>query len=303
MAEKARKKKRSGEGVVTRIKQAARRRKAEPKAPTRAKLPRPSKPGIAVIADPHIDAKDSFRFGRTMPNPAFAYALEQISAADPRPKEVVIVGDIAHTGASADYRRYLELLDPLKVHRVRHMLGNHDNYRAFRRVVMNTHTPSWWRKRALTVHRFAWDFGRHWRLLAMDTRWLRAIGRVSKGQITWLEKQAELAGKRNVLVFMHHDPSRRGMTGVIDSKSLLAAIERHPNIRAVVFGHRHELELRRHAHRVHLICAPPTSWVFVPRRPRGWLLLTPEEQSLTVEYVPVTEKSRRDPFVKTLTWE
>ncbi len=264
---------------------------------------RPARSRFVVLADTHIDRKQGYRFGRTKPNPGFARAIEQINTLKPTPSEAIIVGDLARVGREDDYRKYLEMLSVLKVRPVHHLLGNHDRYVPFRKVVLKNKAGQNPAKHEFPRYYTAWDFNPTWRFVSLDTRWKRSSGRLTAEQIKWFEAQAKAAKGRNVLVFMHNDPTRRGLLGISDTKEFLAAVDRHRNVRAIVYGHRHEMEFRTHGAGVHVIGAPPTSWVFKPRRPRGWLLMTPASKSLTVEYVPLHDKQRVKAFTKKLTWQ
>ncbi|KKM70601.1 hypothetical protein LCGC14_1439080 [marine sediment metagenome] len=270
---------------------------------TRPARSRPAGATLAVLTDVHVDRKPNYRFGRGKPNPAFRQAIGQINALRPAPREVIILGDLARAGREEDYRKYLEALETLKVRPVRHLLGNHDKYPAFRKIVLKRQARAAPATQPAPKHRFAWNFGDDWRCIALDSRGKRTRGLVTPRQIKWLENQARGAAGKNVLVFMHHHPARKGMTGISDSQQFLAAIDRHPNIRAIFFGHRHEMEFKQHAGRVHLIGVPATSWIFKARRARGWMLLTPGKKSLKVEFVPLSAKEPKQGFIKDLTWK
>ncbi len=269
---------------------------------TRPAATRPVARSIAVLADPHIDEDPEYRFVWVKPAPGLEGAVRQVNATKPAPAEVVVLGDLARRGREGDYRAYLKIVSGLKVKRVRHLLGNHDKYAPFRKVVLKGKPPPPGGSRP-TRHHHAWDFGTKWRLIALDSRGKRVAGEVTAAQIKWFEAEATAAKGKNVLVFMHHDPGRSGMTGIKDSRDFLAAVDRHPNVRAILFGHRHQLEFRKHAGRVHLVSAPPTSWPFRRKHPRGWLVVTPRARSLTVEFIPLTRDEPTRRFTRTLTWK
>ncbi len=270
-------------------------------APARLVASRPAPARLAVIADPHVDRSGEYRWGGVEPKAGLEAAVRQVNALRPPPAEVVVLGDLARAGQPEDYQAYRKTISSLKVGTVRHLLGNHDEYAPFRQVVLKgTSGPP--PGEGITRYHYAWDFGDHWRCIALDSRGRYVAGKITPEQTAWFEAQAAAAGDRNVLVFMHHDPTRIGMTGIRDSGKFLKAVDRHPNVRAIVFGHRHQLEFRTRG-RVHLVSSPPTSWPFQREDPRGWLLLTPAAKSLSVEFVPLTAEEPRERFTVTLTWE
>jgi len=262
-----------------------------------------TRPRIVLLADPHVDKDDGYRFGLWKPNPAFDEAIASINALTPAPREAVILGDLGRAGREADYKKYLEKLSALKVRPVRHMLGNHDEFRPFEKVVLEGPKPVPPGAKAATRHYYAWDFDQHWRFIALDTRGGMLGGELGPKQIAWFEKQVKTAAEKNVLVLAHHDPTRPSSRGVKDAEEFLAILKRHRNVRAIFHGHLHEMSFGQHADRVHVVGAPTTSWIFKPRRARGYLLLTPLPSSLTVEFVPAAKRGNRRAFTKTLDWK
>lgn len=257
---------------------------------------------FAVLADTHVGADPDWAFDGVRPYASLKLAVEKINALKPAPSEVIVLGDLAVEGKADQYRSYLDALSGLTVGNVRHLLGNHDQYPAFRSVVLSDKAgppPGTWPP---PQYRYAWDAGAGWRMIAMDTRrGGQTIGELSDSQLSWLSEQASAAGDRNVLVFMHHHPIRTDNEGIIDPDRLWKVVAEHPNIRAIFCGHLHEFGCQQRAG-VHVVSAPTTAWCVDPAANRGLLMVTAGAKSLTVRFVPLGDVAGAAESVRTLTW-
>jgi Icc protein len=112
------------------------------------------------------------------------------------------------------------------------------------------------------------DLGR-WRIVLLDSCLPgSASGRLSGEALRGLEAALGSAGKRHCMVCLHHHPvpmASRWLdrVGLENAPEFLAAIDRHQNVRAVVWGHVHQNydALRKG---VRLLATPSTCAQFLP---------------------------------------
>ncbi|WP_293916613.1 MULTISPECIES: metallophosphoesterase [unclassified Sphingobacterium] len=67
-------------------------------------------------------------------------------------------------------------------------------------------------------------------------------GGISTAQLSWLQKQlAEAeAASRDIIIFTHHPLFPENGFEALNNREILAVMEKHPHIRAVISGHHHE---------------------------------------------------------------
>lgn len=140
--------------------------------------------------------------------------------------------------------------------------GNHDDVPALRRALAAL--PF----RLEPVH----DFG-PWRLVMLDSSVPREVaGRICAADLALLEQALASAGQRHVLIALHHHPVPMGSAwidniGLLNADEFFAVLDRHSNVRAVMFGHVHQaFEGERHG--VRLFGTPSTCSQFLPHSER-----------------------------------
>jgi 3',5'-cyclic-AMP phosphodiesterase len=96
-------------------------------------------------------------------------------------------------------------------------------------------------------------------------------GRLGDEELQRLEAALEAHRERHVLVCLHHPPMPMEAAGLDalglgDADRFMALVDRHPQVRAVVWGHAHQaLDVFRGG--VRYLCTPATCMQFKPRDP------------------------------------
>jgi len=113
-----------------------------------------------------------------------------------------------------------------------------------------------------------------WLLVLLDS-WFAGSndgeGQLGSGELAALESALAAQPDRHVLVLLHHPPiamEAAGLDalGLLDAAGLHAVLDRHPQVRGVVFGHAHQsLDVYRGPTRY--LCTPSTCMQFKPRDP------------------------------------
>jgi len=217
---------------------------------------------IGLIADPQYADKDDrgTRFYRgSLPKlDAAVRALNQ-EAVD----LTLVVGDMVDEGMKsiAPVMWRLGKLDkPVRV-----LLGNHDYvdpedpdgvYRLFGMpapyytvekgkwvfILLNTNEISPYAAPPGTENHSAWESMRD-RLKAEGRKNVQPWnGGIGGKQMRWMEREIQkaAAGSKNVIIFTHHPLFPENGLEALNNREILAVIEKHPNVRAVISGHHHE---------------------------------------------------------------
>jgi Icc protein len=112
------------------------------------------------------------------------------------------------------------------------------------------------------------DFGA-WRVVLLDSSVARrAQGRLAEAELAALEQSLATAGGRHVLVALHHHPVPMASqwldtVGLANADAFFAVIDRHPQVRGVVFGHVHQAFEGVHRG-VRILGTPSTCAQFLP---------------------------------------
>jgi 3',5'-cyclic-AMP phosphodiesterase len=211
---------------------------------------------LTHFTDPHLygDASETLRGVATLP--ALTAALARAQLRDWPPDALLVTGDIVQDDP-AGYPHFRRLFGELGLP-VLCIPGNHDDPLALRReldgapFIVGGHV----------------DLGR-WRIVLLDSCVAgSAGGRLSEAALAGLDAALAGAGKRHCMVCLHHHPvpmASRWLdrVGLENAPQFLAAIDRHPNVRAIVWGHVHQNYdgLRKG---VRLLATPSTCAQFLP---------------------------------------
>lgn len=149
----------------------------------------------------------------------------------------VITGDLAHKGDEGAYRRLRGILEDLRLPTYL-MLGNHDDRQAFLRVFDQAHRDENGFVQ-FTIDTNGTTF------ICLDTNETGVHhGVLSEERLAWLESQLEIAGDRDVFLFMHHPPfpvgiRRMDVIALRDADRFASIVARSGNVRHLFFGHLH----------------------------------------------------------------
>jgi 3',5'-cyclic AMP phosphodiesterase CpdA len=201
---------------------------------------------VAQISDFHVAVPGS-QIDRDHDTSAqLARAVAHLGRLDPRPDLVLCTGDLVQDGEAAEYRRLVELLEPLPMPYYV-IPGNHDHREALRAAFAGGgYLP------AQGLLHYVVDAG-PLRLLALDTHVSGAPGGVvGAAQLAWLDARLAEASERPTIVFMHHPPFRTGIAamdamGLTDAAAFAVVVQRHPQVERVLCGHLHRSIVTRFA--------------------------------------------------------
>jgi Icc protein len=212
---------------------------------------------LLQFTDTHLygSATESLRGVQTLP--ALKRALACARMRDWPVDAMLVTGDIVQDDP-AGYPNFRRLFSDFGVP-VLCLPGNHDDPAAMRRELGD-------KPFVLGGHL---DMG-SWRIILLDSCVPgSAGGRMSGAALAELDRALASAGSKHAMVCLHHHPvamSSRWLdqVGLENSEEFLAMIDRHRNVRAVVWGHVHQAfdALRKG---VRLISTPSTCAQFLPK--------------------------------------
>ena len=213
---------------------------------------------VAQLTDCHLADEPEAALMGVVPDATLGAVLADIGAARPAPEVVLATGDLSQTASDASYARLAEGLRGLD--RPVHCLpGNHDGPAAMDRALAGG---------AVTTA-FLVDEGA-WRIVLLDSYLPGShAGRLGAEQLARLDEALASAPGRFALVALHHPPVSiaspwMDAMGLLDAADFFALLDRHDNVRAVIWGHIHQpFEEVRNG--VRLLGTPSTSRQFRPQ--------------------------------------
>lgn len=169
---------------------------------------------------------------------------------------VLATGDLSQDGSVESYRKFRELTETIAAP-TRWFPGNHDELAPMREVCGGADLLD-----------PVVDLG-GWRIILLDSTIPGAVpGQMSAEQLALLDEALNAARDRHVLVAFHHHPVPIGSQwmdriGIRNPHDLFAVLDRHPQVRCLLWGHVHQEFDRMHGD-VRLLASPSTCVQFAP---------------------------------------
>lgn len=211
---------------------------------------------IIQISDTHIEADPNARFDGIDCAATLKTVLTHINRHED-PDLILLTGDLVHEPGSDSYRRLNDLLQvaPVPVYVIP---GNHDDPALMPQLL----TAPVRHEREIRAE--------HWRILLLDT-WLESehAGRITDAELAWLEESLQEEQHRPVLIGLHHPPVSidspwMDAIGLLNTADLLRVLDYYSQIRAVIWGHIHQVYEAQRNH-MRLLGCPSTCVQFKPR--------------------------------------
>jgi Icc protein len=211
---------------------------------------------LTHFTDPHLYGSETESLRGIATLPALTATLAHAQAHDWPPDAVLVTGDIVQDDP-AGYAHFRRLFGTLGMP-VLCLPGNHDEPEAMRREL---------NRPPFVVGGFV-DLGL-WRIVLLDSCIPgSASGRLNEHSLAALDEALATAGNRHCVVSLHHHPvdmeSRwLDRVGLENADEFLQTVDRHRNVRAIVWGHVHQSYegLRKG---VRMLATPATCAQFLP---------------------------------------
>jgi Icc protein len=261
---------------------------------------------LLQLTDPHLYADESRELYGINTAASFRAALTKGLAEAPGPLDAILVtGDIAEDGQRATYERFRSIMSGVG-RPVMCIPGNHEDLPTLSSVL---NSPP--------LHFCGSASFQRWRIVMLDSHVPGDdAGWLDEKELARLDRELAAARQQHVLVGLHHQPIPMGSpwldtVGLQNGAALEALLEKHGNVRGVLWGHVHQASDRLHNGR-RMLSTPSTCAQFTPNtqtcvmdlRPPAfrWLELLPDGEIRTevvwLDELRQTERppdSRREP--------
>lgn len=182
--------------------------------------------------------------------------IDLVLAEQPRVDLVLATGDLSQDGSLASYERFRQLSERIEAP-ARWCPGNHDELAAMQQATQGSELM-------LPVL----DIGT-WRVVMLDTLVPGSVfGVLREEQLELLDRALREAPERHHLICLHHHPVTIGSRwmdgiGLRNRDELFQVIDRHSNVKALLWGHIHQ-EFDASRENVRLLATPSTGVQFTP---------------------------------------
>ncbi|HDS1736219.1 3',5'-cyclic-AMP phosphodiesterase [Pseudomonas sp. BP8] len=212
---------------------------------------------VVQLTDAHLFADPAGTLLGLNTRDSLCHVIAQVRREQPQIDLLLCTGDLTQDGSVAGYQAFRDVTAPFAVP-TRWLPGNHDEAQVMAQVAQGSDLLQ-----AVT------DIG-GWRIIMLDSAVLGAThGLLAPEQLAILDEALAGAGQRYCLVCFHHQPVDIGCAwiapiGLRNAEALLERVQRHEQVRAVLWGHVHQEwdELRAG---VRFLATPSTCIQFAPR--------------------------------------
>ncbi|MBF0370632.1 MAG: phosphodiesterase [Magnetococcales bacterium] len=211
---------------------------------------------LAHLSDIHLLADPEALLYGQYPLHNFMQVLERVVTWEP--DLLLVSGDISQESSMASYGHFARVTCSLPCP-IRLIPGNHDRLDLFQEAFDGERIG--WQRRV--------EMG-GWRLICLDsTQPDESGGVLGVAELAALEDSLAASSPIPTLIALHHPPALIQSTwmdriGLQNPHDLFQITKRHPEVKAVVFGHIHQAFDEAHDG-LRLLGAPATSVQFVPR--------------------------------------
>jgi Icc protein len=212
---------------------------------------------VLQITDNHLYASRSQCLLGVNTDQSLEAAIQSVLAEDRSPDLVLATGDLVHDGSADGYRRireqFLRLAAPVYC-----LPGNHDEGAALRHYLR--HDCVRWREKVVRGN---------WIIVFLDSTIADSdAGHLPQAELERLDRTLRDTPNCHALICLHHQPLPIGSRwldsmAVDNPDSFFSVVDRHPQIRGILWGHVHQRYESQRSH-VKLIATPSTCVQFAP---------------------------------------
>ncbi len=212
---------------------------------------------IAQVSDMHLFADENEQLLGMPTTLSFQATVEQLKTLRSELDLLLLTGDVSGDGSPESYEMVQNLLRSLAISTY-WLPGNHDSAIAMEEV-LNLRLVS----RRKSFERGGWHF------ILLDSTVSGCVqGYLSAKTLGWLDFQLSMGGNKPTLLALHHPPFKvdskwLDTSTLQNSQDLFAVVDRHPQVKLVLFGHIHQ-EFHCQRHSVDYLGTPSTCIQFAP---------------------------------------
>lgn len=211
---------------------------------------------LVQLSDSHLFAEADGKLLGMETCHSLQRVIERVQQEQPQIDLILATGDLSQDGSLASYERFRDLTGDLDAP-ARWLAGNHDEVPPMQNACNGT-----------SLLEPVIDLGA-WRIVMLDSSIPGAVpGFLADDQLQLLEQALSEAPQRHHLICLHHHPVPIGCKwmnpiGLRNPDALFATLQRHPQAKAVLWGHVHQEFDRQHGG-LRLLASPSTCVQFAP---------------------------------------
>ncbi|OCQ89430.1 phosphodiesterase [Nostoc sp. MBR 210] len=215
---------------------------------------------IAQVTDIHLFASENHQLLGMPTSESFKVVLARLQELKSEIDLLLLTGDLSGDGTSESYEHLQSLVNQLQIPTY-WLPGNHDCA-----IAMNEILNLGMISRRKSFQRGNWNF------ILLNSAVPGCVhGHLSANTLSWLESELIKLGDKPTLIALHHPPFLINSLW-LDSSSLqnpeefFAVIDRHPQVKLVLFGHIHQ-KFQHQRHNVEYLGTPSTCIQFRSNSP------------------------------------
>jgi Icc protein len=211
---------------------------------------------IAHISDIHLFAAEDHKLLEVPTTASFQAVVQRLKELRSELDLLILTGNLSGDGSLQSYENLQSLLHPLQIPTY-WLSGNHDNV-----IAMNETLTFGLISRRKCFQRGGWNF------ILLDSSVEGYMhGYLPDKTLDWLDSELKILGDNPTIISLHHPPllinsQWLDSTKLQNSEAFFAVLDRHPQVKIVLFGHIHQ-EFQQTRHDVDYLSAPSTCIQFL----------------------------------------
>jgi Icc protein len=188
---------------------------------------------VLQLTDTHLFADEEGVMAGMQTVKSFQTIIERILALPHQPDLVLLTGDLSQDESAGSYHRLREAINALGIPAYA-IPGNHDVIPVMAPILQGGQ------------FRAGRSLQQQWNLVLLDSVVPGQIaGRLAETELAFLDEQLAAYPNLPALVTLHHPPCLINSTwmddiGLLNAEEFFAVLDRHPQVKLVVFGHIHQ---------------------------------------------------------------
>lgn len=212
---------------------------------------------VAQVTDLHLFANEDQELLGVSTTQSFQAVIERLSL-QPQLDLLLLTGDLSQDGTPESYERLQNFLSPLSLPAY-WLPGNHDCLSAMQQVL---------NRAPISPCKAFKQNGWHFVLLNSGVPGFMH-GHLSSETLFTLDLRLRLTGNQHTVVALHHPPfvvnsDWLDASRLQNPEELFAVLDRHPQVKLVIFGHIHQ-DFSQQRQGVHYLGTPSSSIQFEPQ--------------------------------------
>lgn len=210
---------------------------------------------IAQVTDTHLLASESQRLQGIATTESFLAVMKRLEELRPELDLLLMTGDLSGDSTPESYENLQHHLNSIQIPTY-WLPGNHDCAIAMDKIL----------NQGMVSRRKSFQRG-NWNFILLNSCLSECVhGYLSGTTLEWLDSELSISSHNPTLLALHHAPLPVNSAWIDTSclqnpQEFFAVVDRHPQVKLVLFGHIHQ-EFQRQRHIVNYLGSPSTCYQF-----------------------------------------